>query len=138
MNPEETHNLRISFGKHRGELFTRLPLQYLRWMVNEGVRESDIAKAELLRRGSSQLPKVELSNHAIDRASQRLFKLWLPKKGQVGFHTWLHDLALEAYQHGKMLEESKEHRSVLLDRIKFKFAKGNFYPTLMTVYKIKQ
>ena len=62
-----THGQRIEFGKHKGELFTRLPVSYLKWMINENAQQSDIAKAEFERRGDT-MPEVELSGHAIDNA----------------------------------------------------------------------
>jgi len=83
-----THNLEVNFGKYKGELWTRIPLSYLRWCVNEGA-QAEIAKAELVRRGSSQLPTVEISNHAMDRATLRLRKWYTedwekkPKKTQA-------------------------------------------------------
>ncbi len=29
-----THHLTVGFGKHKGELWTRVPVSYLRWLVN--------------------------------------------------------------------------------------------------------
>lgn len=39
----DTHNKVIVFGKHKGERWTRLPISYLKWIMNElpkdGVKE---------------------------------------------------------------------------------------------------
>lgn len=127
------HNRKINFGKHKGELWTRIPLSYLRWCVNENVHEEE-ARAELERRGSSELPKLELSNHAIDRASLRLRKMWYQDTNKnVGLWTWLHGLANEAYEKGKVIEENNEIKKVIFRKIKMHFSKGACYPTLLTV-----
>jgi hypothetical protein len=128
MKPEEMHNLKVHFGKYSGELWTRIPLSYLRWCVNENVH-AEYAKAELERRGSSQMPKIELSNHAIDRASQRFIDRWIQEtEKKIGLHTWLHDLALEAY------ESDKYNVEIKYKKMTFKFSEGCEYPTLLTVY----
>jgi hypothetical protein len=66
----DTHNLIVDFGKHKDERWTRIPLSYLKWVLNE-MAESDqrhqIAKAELERRGDTMPTEVEISNHAIDK-----------------------------------------------------------------------
>ena len=31
----DTNNLIVNFGKHNGELWTRVPLDYLQWLVNQ-------------------------------------------------------------------------------------------------------
>lgn len=127
------HNKIVDFGKHRGELWTRIPLNYLRWCVNEGAHEEE-AKAELERRGSSQLPKIELSNHAVDRASLRLRKLWYTDTDkQIGLWTWLHDFCLKALEEGYLKDEDEKGKVIMYRKVKLKFSKGNFYPTLMTV-----
>ena len=28
----DTHDMRVEFGKHRGERWTRVPVSYLRWI----------------------------------------------------------------------------------------------------------
>lgn len=61
-----THGLKISFGKHEGELFTRLPIGYLRWMINERTREWEIAQAEFERRGDT-MPKSALKSKIFKR-----------------------------------------------------------------------
>ncbi len=99
-----THGVKLAFGKHKGELLTRAPVSYLRWMVNKKTDQADLARAEIERRGS-KFPEVELSGHAIDNASLRCFNNWREgchrsEKGNhpvEGLHSWLARMTLEAY-----------------------------------------
>ena len=72
-------NYKFTFGKHKGDSITRVPVSYLRWMINQfDFSHGDIqgmAKKELDRRGSF-LPELEISGHAIDKASTRCIKIW--------------------------------------------------------------
>ena len=74
-----THNVRIEFGKYRGELVTRLPISYLEWLINEGTHFAPVAEAELKRRGykPGKGKRVDITNHAIDRASIRIMGIFL-------------------------------------------------------------
>ena len=119
-----THNLKVDFGKHKGELWTRIPLSYLKWLINE--IDHEIAKAELERRGRFVPDKLEISPHALDNASLRLRKIWYEEGNkQIGLYTWLYKRAVEA------LEQNKE--AVIDKGIKFVFKFGNYYPVLKTV-----
>ncbi len=91
-----THNMRIEFGKHKGELWTRVPVSYLKWIVNERARDNDIAQAELDRRGTVT-PDCDVSGHAIDRASLNCRKIWHQTKNKgEGLHAWLVRMTEEA------------------------------------------
>lgn len=125
-----THNLKIEFGKYRGELYTRLPIHYLRWMIDQHTKDWEIAQAELNRRGAVIEHQLEVSTHAIDRASIRLWKVWIDDtKMKVGIHRWLHDLAVEA------LGSSKEEKptKVVYKDIKFVFEHNYLDTVLKTV-----
>ena len=72
-------------------------MSYLRWMVSVGHEKAEHAKEELDRRGTV-IPEVEVSGHAIDRASQRCLDVW---RGDLanpneGLHAWLSRVAKEA------------------------------------------
>lgn len=126
-----THNLIIDFGKHKGERWTRLPLSYLKWMINEvGGDKGEIAMAELTRRGSQMPREVELSAHAVDKASLRLRKTWhqTAKDGNEGLYTWLVRVASEA-----LASDSERSEVIIYMGIKFVFIYGEYYPTLKTV-----
>ena len=85
-----THGLRIEVGKHAGELYTRLPVNYLRWMVNVRHAGAPIAQAELDRRGTSN-PLLDITGHAIDRATQgQCLDVYLATRDRgEGLHAWL-------------------------------------------------
>lgn len=126
-----THNLIIDFGKHKGERWTRLPISYLKWMINEvGGDKGEIAMAELTRRGSQMPTGLELSAHSVDKASLRLRKIWhqTAKDQNEGLYTWLGRVGSEAMATVGTKDEVIEYMG-----IKFVFIYGNYYPTLKTV-----
>lgn len=130
----DTHHIRIAFGRHAGELWTRVPVGYLRWMVNHPSPQFppgalDLARAELDRRGTP-LPTMEISGHAIDRASLRLLGLWRDTRrdSHEGLYSWLMRLAEEAYT------GSEEGLSM---GVRFVFEPGEAYPTVKTVMPAK-
>ena len=126
-----THGLKIDYGKHKGELFTRLPVSYLRWMVNEKAPQWEVAKAEFERRGDT-MPKVELSGHAIDNASLRVRKIWHETRGKdEGLYTWLQRMTLEAREKGERLESGK----IKYKGMKFVIAEGAEFPILKTIMR---
>lgn len=124
----KTEGLKVDFGRHKGELYTRLPVSYLNWMVNSDHSRKEIAQAELKRRGTT-MPTLELSGHAIDRFSQRFLERWnILKENDEGLNSWLLKRAAEAYS---LLEEG-ETKVTYMD-IKWVFDLGTCYPTLKTV-----
>lgn len=125
------HGQKIDYGKHKGELFTRLPRGYLVWMINEKAPMWEVAKAEFERRGDT-MPKVELSGHAIDNASLRVRKIWHQSRGKdEGLYSWLQRMTLEAIEKGVYVEDGKiEHMGV-----KWVIAQGEEFPTLKTVMR---
>jgi hypothetical protein len=132
-----THNVRIQFGKHKGELVTRLPIDYLEWHINEATQFSATAEAELKRRGHviGSGRQVEISNHAIDRASLRLMGFYLADRRQnEGLHSWLVRVALEVLTIVKYEEQADTFR-VEIPEAKLVYKKGKLYPTLVTVMK---
>ncbi len=119
----DTHNLIINFGKYAGERWTRLPVSYLRWLANSADGDAKkLAESELERRGTTIPTTVELSGHAIDRASQ-ITKVWM----REGVYSWLQKRAEEA------LQSDVKHEVVYYKGLKFVFAFGEYYPTLKTV-----
>lgn len=123
-------------GRHRGVLITRVPVPYLRWMVNEGHAHADKAQSELSRRGTTE-HELELSAHAIDRASFRLASKWRSQRNEnEGLHSWLHRVALDAWKSNKGV--SMGDVNIVRDSIKFSFVGGNLWPTLKTVSIVKR
>ena len=125
----ETHNLICDFGKHRGERYTRIPVSYLKWLANTpGHKAQDIAKAELSRRGTTT-PDLDVSGHAIDRASLSCRKTWHETRGaDEGIHAWLCRMAKEA------LDKGVEHNGKLHHAgMAFAFERDGEWPVLKTV-----
>ena len=127
-----THGLIIEFGKFRGKLLTRVPVSYLRFMINNGTPQANLARAEFKRRGDT-MPKVELSGHAIDNASLRVRKRWhiTQKDAKEGLFTWLQRMTLEALEHGERLESGK----IKYNGMKFVIEQGEEFPVLKTIMR---
>lgn len=133
MTEINTHDMIVDFGKHKGERYTRLPVSYLRWMVNENHSRADIAAAELQRRGTT-LPDMDISGHAIDRASQHCLKIWKATARQdEGLHAWLCRMAADALEKGDVLADGK----IAFAGMKFAFEKDGVWPVLKTVMRQK-
>ena len=131
MEAINTHGLTIDFGMHEGELFTRLPVSYLRWMMNNTTPQCNIAKAEFLRRGDT-MPKIELSGHAIDSASIRVRKIWHETRlKDEGLYSWLQRVTLDAIRKGKILESGK----IKYMGMKFVIVEGQEFPVLKTIMR---
>ncbi len=93
-----THNLIVEFGKHKGTLWTRLPVSYLKWLANQAGPNAGIAKAELERRGTVT-PELDISGHAIDRASLNCLDIYRKtREPEEGLHAWLIRMCTEARQ----------------------------------------
>lgn len=139
MSKPNTHNLTIEFGKHKGERWTRLPISYLKWMLNEMPKDSEawsLADSELERRGDTMPKDVEISNHAIDKASLRVRKAWHNDRGQdEGLYSWLVRISTEALSEKNGLNEQNER--INWKGCKLVFTYGNYYPTLKTVLNDK-
>jgi hypothetical protein len=127
----DTHGIKIDFGKHSGELYTRVPVGYLLWMVQCGHSKANIAQAELNRRGTV-IPTLDLTAHAIDRASQRCLGVWQrTRKDDEGLHTWLARNAQLAHDGG--LDEDNRG---CFNGMRFVFEPGA-WPVVKTVQRRK-
>lgn len=124
-----THGVYITFGKHKGELLTRVPVSYLRWMINSKAQMHNLAKAELERRGD-MMPTVEVSGHAIDNASIRCRKRWHETKLEgEGIYSWLMRITLEAAEKGEKLDSGKTKYLGM----KLVIEQGEEFPVLKTI-----
>jgi hypothetical protein len=125
----DTHNMIIEFGKHKGERWTRVPVSYLKWLINEGTQYAEIARAEIARRGTKIDWSVEVSPHAIDRASIRCRRIWheTALNPEEGLFSWLNRVANEAVEkYGKV--DDIYHLGM-----KLSFKHGTEFAVLMTV-----
>lgn len=135
MNEINTHNYKMRVGKHAGALITRVPISYLRWMVNEKHTEAAYARAELARRNTT-MPQLEISGHAIDSASLRIRKTWhTTSKKDEGLHAWLHRVAIEARTQG--MKDPDEPGKFHYIGVTFVFVEGDEFPVLKTVMSHK-
>lgn len=129
-----THGHYMKNGKHQGELITRVPVSYLKWMVQGRHSDAEWAEAELKRRGT-HTPKLDVSGHAIDSASLRCRKIWhaTRRDGSEGLHAWLCRVAAEAYEAGgRIIGDRVEYEGML-----FAFDIDGAYPILKTVMRQK-
>ena len=138
MSTIDTHNLFVDFGKHRGERWTRVPVSYLRWIVNLSPphRASEIAKSELERRNIPLVNcDIEISGHAIDSASLRLRKTWhAMKNDNEGLHSWLQRICTDALEAHEPDSEGRIH----WHGIQLVFQEGAIVPILKTCMPVKQ
>lgn len=146
MDGVDPSGMRIPFGKYVGELVTRLPYSYLRWACNslvshkiDGIPFHLIADAEIKRRGDRR-GDVELSGHAIDRASLRLTQEWLVSS--EGLYTWLERRAAEVYKNGTehqdgylVVVQNKDRKQIMHGGNKWVFKVDTLVPVLLTVMR---
>lgn len=131
MTDINTHNMRIGFGRHNGELYTRLPVSYIKWMVNIKSNEWETAAAELKRRGTVT-PELDVSGHAIDKASLRCRKTWHEtREKDEGIYSWLNRMASEALSFGTH-DKEKPGRYYYRDMV-FVFETDLAWPILKTM-----
>lgn len=124
-----THGVTVNFGRHKGQLLTRVPVSYLKWMVGCRHSQATLAQAELDRRGTVT-PDCDISGHAIDRASLLCRKIWHENRSESeGLHAWLVRVTLEALQHGEKLDSGK----IRYCRMKFVIEQDGLWPVLKTV-----
>ena len=145
-----THDLIIGFGKHAGERWTRVPVDYLKWLIDQKpnprfedqAENRKIALAELRRRGiaASDLERLELSEHAIDRAAETCFSVFRAdrkydrnKNPEEGLCAWLRRVATEAMENGKL--DPVDDTVYRWKRMRFVIKRGEAHPTLVTVMR---
>lgn len=127
-----TEGVKLSFGKHKGKLMTRVPVSYIRWMVNQdNIPMKEYAQAEFKRRGNT-MPLVELSGHAIDNASLRVRKIWHETRDvDEGLWSWLQRMTLEAIKEGEEVRGGK----IKYKGMKFVIEQGEEFPILKTIMR---
>ncbi len=122
----------VDFGKYQGERWTRIPISYLKWLVNSNSQHANIAQAEMDRRGITTPTDLELSGHAIDRASMYCIQQWRHTKNKhEGLFSWLYRKAVAALSEGEVIGLESEGR--LYEGMKFIYKFGEIYPTLVTI-----
>lgn len=126
---EVSHNV-VPTGRHKGTPWTRVPVSYLLWMVNVRHTHGEKAREELERRGTI-FPEIDISGHAINRASLCCKGVWQKnrKKGE-GLHAWLVRASLEALKLPD--QRDKKGRYVYL-KTRFVIEFDGEWPVLITV-----
>ena len=124
----------VNFGKHKDTPITRVPRQYLTWMVNMSTQMADEAREELERRGDTT-PVTELSGHAIDRASLNVLDVWKVTRTSQdeGLYSWLQRMVLGALEKGEDLPNGRIRYMGMELAIEI----GEEFPALKTVVKAK-
>lgn len=126
-----THGLVCDFDRHRGTPYTRLPASYLKWMVNSGHSRAEIAAAELARRGTVT-PDLDVSGHAVDRASLFGLDVWAATRQEgEGLRAWLYRVAVKALAAGPPdAQGRRQHHGSI-----FAFEQEGAWPELKTVMR---
>jgi hypothetical protein len=125
-----THGVTMQNGRWAGQLITRVPVSYLKWMVQCGHGQAELARAELTRRGTVT-PSLEISGHAVDRASLRCRAIWheTARDQEEGLHAWLVRISTEA-----LAQARPDHEGVVYYLgMKLVFEPGE-WPVLKTIY----
>lgn len=131
MRPEDTHGIVCDFGTHMGKLYTRIPVSYLCWMVNVKHSMAHIARAELERRGTT-LPELEVSGHALDRASMNCLDVWRKtRQKDEGINAWLLRVSKAALEAGDRDKQGRYRFQGML----FAFERDGEWPVLKTVIR---
>jgi hypothetical protein len=100
-------------------------------MVRCNHRYQDIAAAELKRRGTVT-PDIDISGHAIDRASLNCWEIWQETRQEgEGLHAWLVRMAMEAIEKGEQDDKGR----YIYNRIKFVIEEDGVWPVLKTVLR---
>ncbi|MBF0121207.1 MAG: hypothetical protein HQK79_20430 [Desulfobacterales bacterium] len=137
----QTQNLICSFGMHKGQPYTRLPISYLKWMVEINHTHKTIAEAELNRRCVPLQKKegIKITIHAINRASQfclkQLKQFELNKKG---IHNCLTDLSLEALKKSNDKDKAEGKGKYFYAGLQWIFAFEGNEAVLKTIFPHKK
>ena len=123
------HGRRIFDDESRGERLTRIPRVALRRMIRDGHPDAALAEAELERRGDTAKYDIEISAHAINRASQRCLRAWRKhRQPDEGIQTWLARIAREG-----LIAAGERRNQIERDGIVIVFNHDGAWPLVTTV-----
>ncbi|MGD9276272.1 MAG: hypothetical protein PVJ67_03815 [Candidatus Pacearchaeota archaeon] len=124
INKINTHGYKLQNSKkYKNILITRVP------------EEKEYADAELKMRGAT-MPIIDISKHAIDRASLRLKKIWKETResDNEGLYSWLARIAEKALETEKIEKNADEMSDkIKYMNIQFIFDYSMATPVLLTV-----
>jgi len=119
---------KITSGRYKGIMITRVPPSHLIHMININHPDAAQARKELERRGTI-IPDIDVSGHAIDRASLRCMEIYKKsKKKDEGFYAWLIRMSQSALKNG-----TKDGGKILYKGMKFFFSTDTQWPVLKSV-----
>lgn len=124
---------RWPIGRFKGVAITRTPLKYLQW-ADRNMEEhlSKKAREEIERRGVPQRT-LEVSDHAIDKASTRFCQIWQAETCMsVGLLTWLSKRAEQALE--SVPARTDEKMKISHAGIVFVFDLSTTVPFLISVW----
>jgi hypothetical protein len=99
-------------------------------MVGTNHTKAAIAEAELKRRGTVT-PDLDISGHAIDRASFRVLDKWKrERRDDEGLYSWLVRISQEALKNG-----IRAHEKIIYSGLKLVFQMDGRWPVLKTIMK---
>jgi hypothetical protein len=125
-----THGYTMKNGRHAGKLITRVPISYLKWMVCARHSEANLAQAELDRRGTVT-PDLDVSGHALDRASLCLLDKWRETKNHdEGLHAWLCRISADALKSGE-----RKNGRIHFNGMRLVFEEDGVWPVLKTIMR---
>jgi hypothetical protein len=131
MQDIDVHEYVMPHGPYKGKRLVHVPLSYLRRMVQREHSNMEYAEAELKRRGSLK-PRLDVSGHAVDRASLYCYRLWKKTRrdGNEGLHSWCHRMACEAMENGQKIGERFKYHGLY-----FVIEVDGGWPILKTIIK---
>lgn len=125
----------IGFGRYSGTPWTRLPISYLRKLANSGYGSGQAqARLELERRGLSvEDEDIEITLHAVDRASLKLIGRWKKEaRGELGFASWIKKGAQEAIRQGQFVGNNR----YVYNGVVYVVVSGHIVPSVVSVYPV--
>lgn len=119
----------VPYGKYKGYQWSMVPIRFLKFQLNNKTSLMGQCERELKRRGAVNMDYLEVTFHAINRASVKLLNEYLnTRKPDEGIHDWLHRLAtIASYRMNSEMVVNHEH-------ICFTFIRGLEGYILVTVY----
>lgn len=131
MSELNTHDFVMPNGRHVGIPITRVPVSYLKWMVCSRHSCAAYAEAELKRRGTVT-PDLDISGHAIDRASLLCRRTWNEtRREDEGLHAWLVRMAGGALDQG--IRHHEQPGRIHYAGLSWRFELDGVWPVLKTV-----
>ena len=128
----DTHNKLVGFGKYKAWRWTNVPISFLKKVANGDGDCNKIADAELERRGFKDHGDIELTMHALNKASITFFNEWREmSENREGIVDWVLRVFREALMNGKVISEGE----VKKDGITYRYDVGNKFITLISMWK---